>query len=66
MESVEHFEEAIKEFFPKAYEEKKDGKVSQIIELEEFESKIRERIVLKRIADRGGHLPAPTLIDAEC
>jgi len=62
-ESVEHFEEAIKKFFPKAYEEKKDGKNKQIIELEDFEFKLRERIVLKCIADRGGDLPAPTLIE---
>ena len=56
--SIEYFEKAIQKVFPKASETKDaSGKTKQTIELEAFEFKIRERIVLKRIADRGGPLP---------
>jgi heme-degrading monooxygenase HmoA len=64
-ESVDHFEAAIQRFFPSASEEDKGGKRKQITELEDFEFKIRERIVLQRVADRGGNLPAPTLVDQD-
>ena len=61
-ESIEHFERAIQKVFPKA-SEKTDasGKTKQTIELEAFEFKIRERIVLEPIADRGGQLPDASL-----
>jgi hypothetical protein len=60
-ESVAHFEAAIAQWFPKATEQTTGGRRKQTIELEEFEFKVRERIVLQRIADRGGDLPPPTL-----
>lgn len=47
--SLEHFDNAIKEYFPNASSnEKGDGKIVYTIELEDFEFKIRERIVLKK------------------
>jgi hypothetical protein len=57
-ESIEYFEKAIQKVFPRATEKKDaSGKTKQTVELEAFEFKIRERIVLQRIADRGGQLP---------
>jgi heme-degrading monooxygenase HmoA len=62
-ESVEHFDAAIKTFFPKTESQTKtDGKRKIVIELEDFEYKMRERIVLKPLGDRSGQdLPLPTL-----
>lgn len=62
-ESVEHFDAAIRKFYPKAKTEAKPGKRRrQTIELEDFEYKMRERIVLKPLGDRAGmDLPNPTL-----
>ena len=33
----------------------------QYIEINDFEYKLRERIVLERVSDRGGQLPEPKL-----
>lgn len=62
-ESLEHFDAAIKKFYPSATTEQKEGgKRKQIIELEDFEYKMRERIVLKPLGDRAGAaFPEPTL-----
>lgn len=60
-ESVEHFDAAIKKYMPSAREEIGSGRKKQIIELEDFEFKMRERIVLKKLDDRGGDLPQSTL-----
>ena len=62
-DSVEDFEEAIKSFFPPASEQTEQGRTKQIIELEDFEYKLRERIVLKHIDDRGIALPDPSFND---
>ena len=62
-ESVDHFDKAMKPLLPKADSKKTDGKVKQVIELEDFEFKIRERVVLKWIDDRGVDLPEPTFVD---
>jgi hypothetical protein len=57
-ESVEHFDRAIGKYIPEAViVEKPDGRQTYSIELEAFEFKLRERVVLKIISDRGGQLP---------
>jgi hypothetical protein len=57
-ESVEHFDKAIGKFIPEAViVEKPDGRQTYSIELEAFEFKLRERVVLNIISDRGGNLP---------
>lgn len=56
--SVEHFDAAIGKYIPEAVEAKKDdGRTTYTIELEGFEFKLRERVVLKVVSDRGGTLP---------
>lgn len=57
--SIEDFERAVQETMPKASQatDPGSGRTKQIIELEPFEFKVRERIVLKPIAQRGGSLP---------
>ena len=60
-ESVEAFEDAIKQWFPTATEKRKKGRIKRTVELEDFEYKVRERIVLKHLHDRGGNLPKPNL-----
>jgi hypothetical protein len=63
-ETVEHFDDAIKKFYPNTVVENENSgnRRKQIIELEDFEYKMRERIVLKPIGDRAGvDLPVPTL-----
>ena len=61
-ESVEHFDKAIGKYIPEAtiFEDDK-GIRRYSISLEEFEFKLRERVVLKVISDRGGPLPEAKL-----
>jgi hypothetical protein len=59
--SLKDFDDAINKYFPKASVEKKGDKTIQHIELEDFEFKIRERIVLRKVLDRGSDLPAADL-----
>ncbi len=55
--SVEDFENAVRETMPKTSQTTASGRTKQVIELEPFEFKLRERIVLTPIAERGGSLP---------
>ena len=56
-ESVEQFDAAVGKWIPEAEMVEKDGRKKYSIELEAFEFKLRERIVLKYVTDRGGDLP---------
>lgn len=56
--STEHFDKAIGKYIPEALPDE-EQKVT--IKLEHFEYKLRERIVLKKIQDRGGNLPIADL-----
>src|SRR5215813_1892795 len=57
--SVEDFERAVQETMPKTFQtaDLASGRTKQSIELEPFEFKLRERIVLTPIAEHGGALP---------
>ncbi len=57
--SVEDFEKAVQETMPKASQatDPTSGRTKQTIELEPFEFKVRERVVLRTIFERGGALP---------
>ncbi len=57
--SIEDFERAVQQTMPKASPttDPQSGRTKQSIELEPFEFKLRERVVLTPIAERGGHLP---------
>ncbi|MDP2176804.1 MAG: hypothetical protein Q8K70_12945 [Bacteroidota bacterium] len=56
-ESLSHFDKAIAKYFPNTTTEMKEGKTIHAIELEDFEFKLRERIVLRKVIDRGSELP---------
>ena len=56
-ESLSHFDKAIANYFPDTTTENKNGKTIHTIELEDFEFKLRERIVLRKVIDRGTALP---------
>lgn len=56
-ESLEHFDKAIGKYIPAVKVEEKNGRRIQTVELEEFEFKLRERVVLDVIGTRGGQLP---------
>jgi hypothetical protein len=56
-ESVTQFDNAVRPFIPEAKIVVRDGKHLYSIEVEAFEFKLRERVVLKVISDRGGQLP---------
>jgi hypothetical protein len=60
-ESLAHFDKAINKYFPKASIENVGNKIVQTIELEDFEFKLRERIVLRKVIDRGVDLPKADL-----
>jgi hypothetical protein len=60
-ESLEHFDKAIGPKIPSAEFFEKDGRMKYSIELEAFEFKLRERVVLSVVADRGGPLPQAQL-----
>lgn len=57
--NIEDFERAVRETMPKASQvtDPGSGRTKQTIELEPFEFKVRERIVLTPISERGGPLP---------
>jgi len=57
--SIEDFERGVRETMPKTSQanDPEKRKIKQSIELEDFEFKLRERIVLAPIAERGGRLP---------
>jgi hypothetical protein len=63
--SVEDFDAAIRDFLPPTYDVKhpKTGKAQKAIGIEDFEFKIRERVVLQVVASRSGgeDLPPATL-----
>lgn len=59
--SVEDFDSAVGKFIPKAEIFEQDGKSKYSITLEAFEFKLRERVVLKVISDRGGQIPEAEL-----
>lgn len=52
------FDRAIGRYIPDVRVVEKDGRRIQTMELEEFEFKLRERVVLEVIGSRGGDLPA--------
>ena len=57
-ESLEAFDEAVGKYIPEAEtHEEANGSRRVTISLEEYEFKIRERVVLKKVLDRGGELP---------
>jgi hypothetical protein len=60
-ESVEAFDRAVGKYIPEAEIIQKDGRQKYTIELEEFEFKLRERVILEVVADRGGQLPEAAL-----
>jgi hypothetical protein len=61
--SLAHFDKAMEKYFPKASIEEKNGKTVHTIEVEYFEFKIRERIVLRKVKDRGVALPESDIIN---
>ena len=60
-QDLESFDKAIGKYIPNVVLSQKKGRTLQTVELEEFEFKMRERVVLKVIGDRGGQLPPPTV-----
>jgi hypothetical protein len=61
-ETVEHFDRAVGKYIPEAIEEiRPDGRTRYTIEVEGYEFRLRERVVLKIVSDRGGELPAAML-----
>jgi hypothetical protein len=60
-ESLESFDKAIGKYIPNAIIEDKEGSRVQTVELEEFEFKLRERVVLQVVGTRGGRLPIATV-----
>ena len=60
-ESVEHFDKAVGKYIPEAHVFEENGVRKYSITLEAFEFKLRERIVLKIVSDRGGQLPEAQL-----
>jgi hypothetical protein len=60
-ESVHAFDAAVGKYIPQAATTEKDGRVKYTIELDAFEFKMRERVVLRVVNDRGGDLPPATM-----
>ncbi|MBP7556850.1 MAG: hypothetical protein KA821_11320 [Chitinophagaceae bacterium] len=60
-ESLKHFDKAMENYFPKASIENKGTKTIHTVEMEDFEFKIRERLVLRKVLDRGSNLPEADL-----
>jgi hypothetical protein len=56
-DSVESFDAAIGKYIPSSQHCQREGKTVRLIELEEFEFKLRERVVLDVIGSRGDNLP---------
>lgn len=63
--SIEDFERAVQETMPKASQaiDPASGRTKHTIELEPFEFKVRERIVLTPIFQRGGPLPDVSVLE---
>jgi len=62
-ESVDHFDKAVGKYIPEAVEEvRPDGRTRYTIEVEGYEFRLRERVVLKIVSDRGGQLPTAKLM----
>ncbi len=59
--SVDDFDRAVGKYIPEAELMDKDGRQKYTIELEHFEFKLRERVILEVVADRGGQLPEAQL-----
>jgi hypothetical protein len=55
--SVKHFDEAIGKYIPKTKVTTKKGRKVYAIQIDAYEFKMRERVVLKVISDRGSKLP---------
>lgn len=60
-ESLECFDRSIGKYIPEAEIVEKDGRQKYTVELEDFEFKLRERVVLEVVSDRGRQLPAAAL-----
>jgi hypothetical protein len=60
-ETVEAFDRAVGKYIPEAEVIQKDGRQKYTIEMEDFEFKLRERVILEVAADRGGQLPEAVL-----
>jgi hypothetical protein len=60
-ESVFHFDTAIGKYISNPEVVEKNGRKKYSIELEAFEFKLRERVVLKVVSDRGQALPPAQL-----
>lgn len=55
--SLEDFDKAIGKYIPDMKSVKVNGVKKQRLELDDFEFKLRERIVLRTVKSRGGKLP---------
>ena len=60
-ESVDAFDLAVGKYIPEAQIVERQGRQKLTIELEEFEFKLRERVILEVVSDRGGQLPEAAL-----
>lgn len=60
-ESVEAFDHAVGKYIPEAQIVERHGRQKLTIELEDFEFKLRERVILEVVSDRGGQLPKAAL-----
>lgn len=60
-QDLKSFDAAIGKYIPDVKIEEKNGRRVQTVELEEFEFKLRERVVLEVIGSRGGELPPATV-----
>jgi len=60
-ESVEHFDRAVSPYIPEAEIVDRDGRQKYTIELEAFEFKLRERVILRVVSDRGVQLPEASM-----
>lgn len=64
-ESVQHFDDAMQKLIPKTTTTKENDENVTTIKLKEFEFKLRERVVLDHIYDRGIPLEPPNVVDDE-
>ena len=63
-ESLEAFDESVGKYIPKTESYiAEDGRKKITISLEEYEFKLRERVVLKKVFDRGGDLPFADMLE---
>ncbi len=60
-DSVEAFDKAVGKYIPEAEIIQRDGRQKYTVELEDFEFKLRERVILEVVSDRGGELPEAAL-----